>query len=271
MILIEHATVLTLDAERRILSDGSVLVDGRDIVQVGPAASVRTPRPPDRVIDGRRYVVAPGFVDTHVHLTEHLSRGLMLDDIPVPRYLPDWLLPLYSTVHAGGGAGGRAAGLRRDDPHRHHDLLRGGHALRRGRGGRRRRAGGDARDPRPLDVGPRGPARAHEADDRRGAGAHRGRARQGERSRRRAHRRLAAAARLRHLLGGADPGRARARRPARRRLGDDAERAAPLAAEPRHDPARRGSTPSACSTPGPSSPTWSTSTTPASRCWRGAA
>jgi len=98
MILIEHATVLTLDAERRILSAGSVLVDGRDIVQVGPAASVRAPRPPDRVIDGRRYLVAPGFVDTHVHLTEHLSRGLMLDDIPVPRYLPDWLLPLYSTV-----------------------------------------------------------------------------------------------------------------------------------------------------------------------------
>jgi cytosine/adenosine deaminase-related metal-dependent hydrolase len=75
-----------------------VLVDGRDVVQVGPAASVRPPRGPDRVIDGRRYVVAPGFVDTHVHLTEHLSRGLMLDDVPVPRYLPDWLLPLYSTV-----------------------------------------------------------------------------------------------------------------------------------------------------------------------------
>ena len=98
MILIEHATVLTLDAERRILADGSVLVDGRDVVQVGPAAAVRPPRPPDRIIDGRRFVVAPGFVDTHVHLTEHLSRGLMLDDIPVPRYLPDWLLPLYCTV-----------------------------------------------------------------------------------------------------------------------------------------------------------------------------
>ena len=98
MILIEHATVLTLDAGRRILADGSVLVEGRDVVQVGPAASVRPPRPPDRVIDGRRYVVAPGFVDTHVHLTEHLSRGLLRDDIPVPRYLPDWLLPLYATI-----------------------------------------------------------------------------------------------------------------------------------------------------------------------------
>jgi cytosine/adenosine deaminase-related metal-dependent hydrolase len=98
MILIEHATVLTLDPQRRILTDGSVLVDGRDVVQVGPAVTVRPPRSPDRVIDGRRFVVAPGFVDTHVHLTEHLSRGLMLDDVPVVRYLPDWLLPLYSTV-----------------------------------------------------------------------------------------------------------------------------------------------------------------------------
>ena len=98
MILIEHATVLTVDAQRRILTDGSVLVDGRTIAQVGPAASVRPPRTPDRVIDGRRSLVAPGFVDTHVHLTEHLSRGLMRDDIPVPRYLPDWLLPLYTAV-----------------------------------------------------------------------------------------------------------------------------------------------------------------------------
>jgi len=98
VILIEHATVLTLDAERRILGDGSVLVDGRDIAQVGPARTVLPPRRPDRVIDGRRFVVAPGFVDTHVHLTEHLSRGLMRDDVPVTRYLPDWLLPLYSTV-----------------------------------------------------------------------------------------------------------------------------------------------------------------------------
>ena len=98
MILIEHATVLTLDRERRILADGSILVDGRDIVQVGPANAVRAPRPPDRVIDGRRRIVLPGFVDTHVHLSEHLNRGLLLDDIPVDRYLPDWLIPLYSVI-----------------------------------------------------------------------------------------------------------------------------------------------------------------------------
>jgi cytosine/adenosine deaminase-related metal-dependent hydrolase len=98
MILIEHATVVTVDAERRILADGSVLVDGRDVAQVGPAGAVRPARPPDRVIDGRRRVVLPGFVDTHVHLSEHLNRGLLLDDVPVDRYLPDWLIPLYSVI-----------------------------------------------------------------------------------------------------------------------------------------------------------------------------
>jgi cytosine/adenosine deaminase-related metal-dependent hydrolase len=98
VILIEHATVVTLDPERRILADGSILVDGRDIVQVGRAAAVRPPRAPDRVIDGHRRVALPGFVDTHVHLSEHLNRGLLLDDIPVDRYLPDWLIPLYSVM-----------------------------------------------------------------------------------------------------------------------------------------------------------------------------
>jgi cytosine/adenosine deaminase-related metal-dependent hydrolase len=96
--LIEHATVLTLDRERRILRDGSILIEGRDIAAVGPAGEVRLAPPPDRVIDGRARVVTPGFVDTHVHLSEHLSRGLMVDDIPVDRYLPDWLVPLYSVM-----------------------------------------------------------------------------------------------------------------------------------------------------------------------------
>jgi cytosine/adenosine deaminase-related metal-dependent hydrolase len=98
MILIEHGTVVTVDRERRILADGSVLVEGRDVVQVGRAADVRPPRRPDRVIDARRRVVLPGFVDTHVHLSEHVNRGLLLDDVPVDRYLPDWLVPLYAAI-----------------------------------------------------------------------------------------------------------------------------------------------------------------------------
>ncbi len=100
MILVEHGTIITVDAERRLLTDGSILVDDGEILQVGPARDVRPPRVPDRVIDARQLVVAPGFVDTHVHLSEHLNRGLLLDDIPVDRYLPDWLIPLYAVMTA---------------------------------------------------------------------------------------------------------------------------------------------------------------------------
>jgi 5-methylthioadenosine/S-adenosylhomocysteine deaminase len=100
VILVEHGTIITVDATRRIFTDGSILIDRGEVLDVGPARDVSPPRPPDRVIDARNLVVAPGFVDTHVHLSEHLNRGLLLDDIPVDRYLPDWLIPLYSVMTA---------------------------------------------------------------------------------------------------------------------------------------------------------------------------
>ena len=98
MILIEHAVVISMDEERRIFRDGSVLVEGQDVAQIGRADDVRPPRTPDRVIDGRNRLVLPGFVNTHVHLSEHVNRGVMADEIPVDRYMNEWLIPLYSAI-----------------------------------------------------------------------------------------------------------------------------------------------------------------------------
>ncbi len=98
MILVEHAVVVTMDPARRIFMDGSVLIDGERIVQVGRAADVQPPQAPERVIDGRWRLVLPGFIDTHAHLSEHLSRGLIPDEVPVDRYVPDWYVPLYSAI-----------------------------------------------------------------------------------------------------------------------------------------------------------------------------
>jgi len=98
MILVEHAVVVTMDATRRIFLDGSVLIDGERIVQVGRAADVRPPQAAERVIDGCGHLVLPGFIDTHVHLSEHLSRGVMPDEVPVDRYVPDWSVPLYAAI-----------------------------------------------------------------------------------------------------------------------------------------------------------------------------
>lgn len=81
-IKIEHARfALTLDAERRIIRDASMLIEGQRIVRVGKAADLAEVGA-DRVIDGRRFVVTPGFFNGHMHISyAHAVRGIYPDDL----------------------------------------------------------------------------------------------------------------------------------------------------------------------------------------------
>jgi cytosine/adenosine deaminase-related metal-dependent hydrolase len=78
---IEHARyLLTIDAQRRIVQDGSILVDGNRITRVGKAAELAGVSA-DRVIDARHMVVTPGFVNGHMHISyAHCVRGIFPDD-----------------------------------------------------------------------------------------------------------------------------------------------------------------------------------------------
>ena len=87
-IVIEGAAVVTLDRERRELESGHVVVDGNRIVAVGagPAPAYDGAR----VVDGRGCLVTPGFVNTHQHLYQWVTRGLAADAT-----LFGWLTTLY--------------------------------------------------------------------------------------------------------------------------------------------------------------------------------
>jgi 5-methylthioadenosine/S-adenosylhomocysteine deaminase len=95
-----HALVLTLDAERRILTDGAVAFDGAgEILAVGPTGDVLGRLEEGaRVLDCSGRVITPGFVDVHVHLGEQLMRGLVPDAAGPTEWLPDWLLPTYAAL-----------------------------------------------------------------------------------------------------------------------------------------------------------------------------
>ena len=84
-LLIAHARyVLTLDGARRIVQDGSILVRAGRIVRVGKAAEFADERA-DRVIDARRLLVTPGFVNGHLHVSyAHAVRGIFPDDLGSP-------------------------------------------------------------------------------------------------------------------------------------------------------------------------------------------
>src|SRR5256886_12038845 len=82
---IDHARyVLTLDAQRRIIQDGAVLIENGRVARVGKAAELASASA-DRVIDGRHMVITPGFVNGHMHISyAHAVRGIFPDDVGSP-------------------------------------------------------------------------------------------------------------------------------------------------------------------------------------------
>ena len=80
--------ILTLDPERHIIQDGSIVIEGQRITHVGKAVDL-IDMPADRVIDGSEMVVTPGFCNGHMHISyAHATRGIFPDDLG-PAYLPN--------------------------------------------------------------------------------------------------------------------------------------------------------------------------------------
>lgn len=97
-LLIAGGTYLTVDADRRILHDGALAIDGGRIVAVGGAAQLAARYAPDRTLDATGKVVTPGLVNAHLHLSQHLYRGFVPDDVDPDDYVFDWAVPYYAVL-----------------------------------------------------------------------------------------------------------------------------------------------------------------------------
>ncbi|MEA3396893.1 MAG: amidohydrolase family protein, partial [Chloroflexota bacterium] len=90
-LLLKNATLLvTMDDERRRISDGGLFVRDNIIEAVGP--TVELPATADRVLDAGGMIVLPGLVNTHHHLYQTLTRAVPAAQDAV---LFDWLKTLY--------------------------------------------------------------------------------------------------------------------------------------------------------------------------------
>jgi len=95
--LIEHTMVVTMNPAREVIVDGAVAVRGPDIVAVGKTDDLAARYEAAERLDGRRFVVTPGLVNTHIHITgEPLTRGYVPDDTPFEENVFAWLCPLYA-------------------------------------------------------------------------------------------------------------------------------------------------------------------------------
>ena len=80
--------IVTMDPERRIIADGSVVITGGRIAQVGKAADLAGVGA-DETIDAAGMALTPGFVNGHMHISyAHAVRGLFPDDLGAD-YLPN--------------------------------------------------------------------------------------------------------------------------------------------------------------------------------------
>lgn len=95
--LVTDTLVVTMDDERRVITDAAIAIKDGRVVAVGKTADVRAEWRAEDVLDGRRFVVTPGLVNTHVHITgEPLTRGFVPDDTPFIENVFEWLTPIHS-------------------------------------------------------------------------------------------------------------------------------------------------------------------------------
>ncbi len=89
-LVLDGATVVTMDADLTEHDVGHVVVEGTRIAAVGAGRWPGGDSSPTRVVDAHGCLLTPGLVNTHHHLYQWATRGLALDST-----LFEWLTTLY--------------------------------------------------------------------------------------------------------------------------------------------------------------------------------
>ncbi|HEY2177802.1 MAG TPA: amidohydrolase family protein [Caulobacteraceae bacterium] len=97
-LLIAGATLITMDGARRVIVDGALAIVGDRIVAVGKREAVVRNVTARRTLEGGRFVITPGFVDGHIHITgDPLTRGFARGgrEVDPGERLQRWVIPIF--------------------------------------------------------------------------------------------------------------------------------------------------------------------------------
>jgi 5-methylthioadenosine/S-adenosylhomocysteine deaminase len=81
--LIQNAVIITMDPQRRVLTNTDLLIEDSIIASIGKGLKEKA----DRVIDGTGRMVLPGFICGHTHLYGIMLRGAPMDIKPTTDFL----------------------------------------------------------------------------------------------------------------------------------------------------------------------------------------
>jgi cytosine/adenosine deaminase-related metal-dependent hydrolase len=78
-LLITGATIITVDQDRRVISDGALAVTDGRIAAIGHRAEIEATHDATEVIDATGKVMLPGLIDVHAHAGHGLIKNMGMD------------------------------------------------------------------------------------------------------------------------------------------------------------------------------------------------
>lgn len=89
--------LITVDKERKIIKDGAIIIHQDKIDFVGKTSDINTKYKFDKVIEANGKLVMPGMIDSHIHTTFQLSRGLA-DHVNTKEFLFERMYPYEASL-----------------------------------------------------------------------------------------------------------------------------------------------------------------------------
>lgn len=95
-VIIDGGLIITMDPQRKMIQNGFILIEGDSIKEIGKSDQLKEKFRGTRVLDAYNKVILPGFINTHIHISEHIVRSLIPDN--TKDWMSNWLIPIYSSL-----------------------------------------------------------------------------------------------------------------------------------------------------------------------------
>ncbi|KAF2283088.1 hypothetical protein GH714_043411 [Hevea brasiliensis] len=97
--IIHNATIVTMDAESRVFRNGGIVIDQDKIKAIGQSPDIlaQFSAIAHHCVDLHGQFLLPGFINTHVHTSQQLARGIA-DDVDLMTWLHHRIWPYESNM-----------------------------------------------------------------------------------------------------------------------------------------------------------------------------
>jgi len=96
--LIKNVNIVTMDQNRSVFIDGAILIENDKIIELGKYENIKPLIKSEiNIVDGKDNWILPGLINTHVHTSQQLGRGIA-DDVDLLVWLRDRIWPYESNL-----------------------------------------------------------------------------------------------------------------------------------------------------------------------------